>query len=162
MGVTSGHIDTHLLHIEPGLIIQELFPHNKEQRGTTEMKFMTAWGELLFVGCRNSHGVCLGSNGEHLEGSQETATMLHDKFFHNLKKISLSLAKASTFPNLRFDFFVDIEGGGWVLNEIETLSDCGSYSDYLLTKVTERYAHLSTETLQDAAESASDRMKIAS
>lgn len=132
MGVTSGSIDTHLLHIEPGLIIQELFPHNKEQRGPTEMKFMTAWGELLFVGCRNSHGVCLGSNGEHLEGSKETAIMLHDKFFHKLKKISLSLAKASTFPNLRFDFFIDIESGEWVLNEIETLADCRSYSAYLL------------------------------
>jgi hypothetical protein len=132
MGVTSGNIDTHLLHIQPGLIIQELFPHNKEQRGPTEMKFMTAWGELLFVGCRNSHGVCLGSNGEHLEGSQETAILLQDKFFHKLKKTSLSLAKASTFPNLRFDFFVDIESGEWVLNEIETLADCRSYSYYLL------------------------------
>jgi hypothetical protein len=132
MGVTSGNIDTHLLHIEAGLIIQELFPHNKEQRGPTEMKYMTAWGELLFVGCRNSHGVCLGSNGEYLEGSQETAIILHDKFFLQLKKIALSLAKASTFPNLRLDFFVDIESGEWVLNEIETLADCRSYSAYLL------------------------------
>jgi hypothetical protein len=132
MGVTSGNIDTHLLHIEPGLIIQELFPHNKEQRGPSEMKYMTAWGELLFVGCRNSHGVCLGSNGEYLEGSKETAIMLQYKFFHKLKKISLSLAKASTFPNLRFDFFVDIKSEEWVLNEIETLADCRSYSDYLL------------------------------
>lgn len=132
MGVTSGSIDTHLLHIELGLIIQELFPHNKGQRGPTEMKYMTAWGELLFVGCRNSHGVCLGSNGEYLEGNQETAKILHDKFFHNLKKIALSMAKASTFPNLRFDFFVDIESGEWVLNEIETLADCRSYSKYLL------------------------------
>ena len=139
MGVTSGNIDTHLLHIEPGLIIQELFPHNKEQRGPTEMKFMTAWGELLFVGCRNSYGVCLGSNGEHLEGSQETAIMLHDKFFKKLKKIALSLAKSSTFPNLRFDFFVDIESGEWVLNEIETLADCRSYSDYLLEYTGEFY-----------------------
>jgi hypothetical protein len=132
MGVTSGSIDTHLLHIEPGLIIQELFPHNKQQRGPTEMKYMTAWGELLFVGCRNSRGVCLGNNGEHLEGNQETATILHDNFFHKLKEIALSLAKASTFPNLRFDFFVDIESGEWVLNEIETLADCRSYSKYLL------------------------------
>ena len=139
MGVTSGNIDTHLLHIEPGLIIQELFPHNKEQRGPTEMKFMTAWGELLFVGCRNSRGVCLGSNGEHLEGSQETAIILHDKFFHKLKKIALSLAKSSTFPNLRFDFFVDIDSGEWVLNEIETLADCRSYSDYLLENTGEFY-----------------------
>ena len=139
MGVTSGNIDTHLLHIEPGLIIQELFPHHKEQRGPTEMKYMTAWGELLFVGSRNSQGVCLGSNGEHLEGSQETAIMLKDKFFNKLKKIALSLAKASSFPNLRFDFFVDIESGKWVLNEIETLADCRSYSGYLLENTGEFY-----------------------
>ncbi|MDH5370204.1 MAG: hypothetical protein OEW99_09275 [Gammaproteobacteria bacterium] len=139
MGVTSGNIDTHLLHIEPGLIIQALFPHNKKQRGPTEMKYITAWGELLFVGCRNSHGVCLGGDGEHLEGRQETATMLHDKFFHKLKIIALSLAKASTFPNLRFDFFVDIESGEWVLNEIETIADCRSYSDYLLEYTGEFY-----------------------
>ncbi len=132
MGITSGNIDTHLRHIEPGLIIQELFPHNKEQRGPTEMKYITAWGELLFVGCRNSNGVCLGSNGEYLEGAKETAIILQDKFFHKLKKISLSLAKSSTFPNLRFDFFVDMKSGKWVLNEIETLADCRSYSDYLL------------------------------
>jgi hypothetical protein len=132
MGVTSGNIDTHLRHIEPGLIIQELFPHHEDQRGPTEMKYITAWGELLFVGCRNSHGVFLGSNGEYLEGSKETAMMLQDKFFHKLKKVSLSLAKASTFPNLRFDFFVDIKSGEWVLNEIETLADCRSYSTYLL------------------------------
>jgi hypothetical protein len=132
MGITCGNIDTHLRHIEPGLIIQELFPHNKAQRGPTEMKYITAWGELLFVGCRNSNGVCLGSKGEYLEGSQKTAKMLQDIFFRKLKKISLSMAKSSTFPNLRFDFFVDIKSGEWVLNEIETLADCRSYSDYLL------------------------------
>lgn len=132
MGITCGNIDTHLRHIEPGLIIQELFHHNKAQRGPTEMKYMTAWGELLFVGCRNSDEVCLGSNGEYLEGNQETAKDLYEKFFHKLKEISLSMARASTFPNLRFDFFVDIQSGEWVLNEIETLADCRSYSDYLL------------------------------
>lgn len=139
MGITSGTIDTHLRHIEAGLIIQELFPHDKEQRGPTEMKYITAWGELLFVGCRNRNGVCLGSNGEHLEGSNETAKILHDTFFHELKKTSLSLARASTFPNLRFDFFVDIKSGKWVLNEIETLADCRSYSAYLLEHTGEFY-----------------------
>ena len=132
MGITSGNIDTHLRHIAPGLIIQELFPHQKKQRGPAEMKYITAWGELLFVGCRNSNGVCLGSNGEYLEGNKETAMILQNKFFHKLKKISLSMAKASTFPNLRFDFFVDLKSDEWVLNEIETLADCRSYSDYIL------------------------------
>lgn len=132
LGVTSGDIDTHLRHIEPGLIIQELFPHDKEQKGPIEMKYFTAWGELLFVGCRNAKGVCLGKGGEYLEGDLETAHILQDKFFLKLKKTALSLAKASIFPNLRMDFFVDIKSGEWVLNEIETLADCSSYPDYLL------------------------------
>ena len=132
LGVTSGDIDTHLRHIQPGLIIQALFPHDKAQLGPTEMKFNTAWGELLYVGCRNAKGVCLGKSGEHLEGDQETAHDLQEVFFEKLKKIALSLARASTFPNLRLDFFVDINSGEWVLNEIETLADCRSYPNYIL------------------------------
>jgi hypothetical protein len=132
LGMTCGDIDTHLQHIKPGLIIQELFPHDANARGPTEMKFMTAWGELLFVGCRNSKGVCLGSNGEYLEGDSDVARVLFDKFFQPLKEVALSLARSSTFPNLRCDFFVDIESGRWVLNETETLADCRSYSEYLL------------------------------
>ena len=139
LGVTCGDIDTHLRHIEPGLIIQELFPHDINERGPTEMKFMTAWGELLFVGCRNSKGVCLGSNGEYLEGDKKVASVLFDKFFQPLKNATLSLARASTFPNLRCDFFVDIESGRWVLNETETLADCRSYSEYLLKNTGEFY-----------------------
>ena len=69
--MTCGDIDTHLQHIKPGLIIQELFRHDANAKGPTEMKFMTAWGELLFVGSRNSKGVCLGSNGEYLEGDSD-------------------------------------------------------------------------------------------
>ena len=132
LGVTSGTIDTHLRHIEPGLIIQELFPHDKKQRGPTEMKYFTAWGELLFMGCRNGKGVHLGTGGEYLEGDLETAHVLQDNFFLKLKKTALSLARASTFPNLRMDFFVDIKSGKWVLNEIETLADCRSHPDYIL------------------------------
>lgn len=132
LGVACGDIDTHLRHIDPGLIIQELFPHDRNERGPTEMKFMTAWGELLFVGCRNSKGVCLGSNGEYLEGDNKVARVLFDKFFQPLKEAALSLARSSTFPNLRCDFFVDMESGRWVLNETETLADCRSYSEYLL------------------------------
>jgi hypothetical protein len=49
------------------------------------------------------------------------------------------IGKSFNFPNLRFDFFVDIEGGGWVLNEIETLTGCRSYSDYLLENTGEFY-----------------------
>ena len=139
LGVTCGDIDTHLSHIEPGLIIQELFPHDRDERGPTEMKFMTAWGELLFIGCRNSKGVCLGSNGEYLEGDSKVASILLDKFFQPLKDTSLSLARSSTFPNLRCDFFVDIESGRWVLNETETLDDCNKYSEYLLKNTGEFY-----------------------
>tara|TARA_B110000967_G_scaffold166795_1_gene175009 strand:- start:449 stop:1546 length:1098 start_codon:yes stop_codon:yes gene_type:complete len=139
LGVTCGDIDTHLSHIEPGLIIQELFPHDRDERGPTEMKFMTAWGELLFIGCRNSKDVCLGSSGEYLEGDSKVASILLDKFFQPLKDTSLSLARSSTFPNLRCDFFVDIESGRWVLNETETLADCNSYSEYLLKNTGEFY-----------------------
>jgi hypothetical protein len=96
------------------------------------LEILTAWEELLFVGCRNSHGVCLGSHKEYLESSKEMAMMLQDKFFHKLKKVSLALPKASTFPNLRLEFFIDNKSGEWVLNEIETLADCRSYSTYLL------------------------------
>ena len=74
--MTCGDIDTHLQHIKPGLIIQELFSHDANARGPTEMKFMTAWGELLFVGSRNSKGVCLGSNGEYLEGDSDVICTL--------------------------------------------------------------------------------------
>ncbi|MBC8292602.1 MAG: hypothetical protein H8E45_05480 [Proteobacteria bacterium] len=139
LGTTSGNIDTHLRHIQPGLIIQELFPHDQEQRGPTEMKFNTAWGELLYVGCRNSKGVCLGKDGEHLEGDLGLAHVLQALFFENLKGMALSLARASTFPNLRFDFFVDIESGEWVLNEIATLADCRSYPNYILATTGEFY-----------------------
>jgi len=132
LGVTSGNIDTHLRHIQPGLIIQSLFPHDKAQQGPTEMKFNTAWGELLYVGCRNAKGVCLGNSGEHLEGDKELACDLQERFFETLKRVSLSLARASTFPNLRLDFFVDLMSGEWVLNEIETLADCRSYPNYIL------------------------------
>lgn len=103
------------------------------------MKFITAWGELLFVGCRNANGVCLGNDGEYLEGPLEPALILRDKFFHVLKKITLCLAKASTFPNLRFDFFVDIKSGEWVLSEVETLADCRTYPAYLLQNIGEFY-----------------------
>jgi len=140
LGVTCGNIDTHLRHIKSGLIIQEMFPHDKNEIGPTEMKYMTAWGELLFVGCRNGKDVCLGSDGDFLEGDHEFARFLFDKFFQPLKKNALSLAKASTFPNLRCDFFVDIKSGRWVLNEIETLADCRSYSDNLLKNTGEFYS----------------------
>jgi len=140
LGVTCGDIGTHLRHIEPGLIIQELFPHDRNERGPTEMKYITAWGELLLVGCRNGKGVCLGSDGESLEGDSKVARRLFDRFFRPLKETALSLARASTFPNLRCDFFVDIESGRWVLNEIETLADCRSYSAYLLKKTGEFYS----------------------
>ncbi len=132
LGITSGSIDTHLLHIEPGLIIQALFPHDKDKRGPIEMKFNTAWGELLYVGCRNAQGVCLDNQGDYLEGERETAKLLKAFFFEELKTTALSLARASTYPNLRFDFFVEINTGVWVLNEIETLADCRSYPDYIL------------------------------
>ncbi|MCW8931292.1 MAG: hypothetical protein OQL19_13765 [Gammaproteobacteria bacterium] len=132
LGVTSGHIDTHLRHIDSGLTIQALFPHDKSQQGPTEMKFNTAWGELLYVGCRNAQNICLGNKGEHLEGDRQMAQILKEQFFEKLKKTALALARASTFPNLRIDFFVDINSGQWVLNEIETLADCRSYPHYIL------------------------------
>lgn len=132
LGVTSGDIDTHLRHIEPGLIIQDMFPHDKNQKGPLEMKYITAWGELLFVACRNGNGVFLGCEGEYLEGAMETAEILRQKFFHTLKTTALSLSRSSTFPNLRFDFFVDINSEEWVLNEIETIADCRSYPKSLL------------------------------
>ena len=74
----------------------------------------------------------IGSNGEHLEGDREMAETLKSLFFEDLKKTALSLARASTFPNLRIDFFVDINSGQWVLNEIETLADCRTYPHYIL------------------------------
>ena len=139
LGVTSGTIDTHLRYIEPGLVVQELFPHDKSQRGPIEMKYFTAWGELLFVGCRNGNGVHFGRDGEHLEGDSKSGSILHETFFHDLKKVALSLARASTYPNLRCDFFVDIESGKWVLNETETLADCRSHSGYLLNNTGKFY-----------------------
>ena len=132
IGVTSGNIDTHLRHIKPGLMIQALFPHDSTELGPIEMKFNTAWGDLLYVGCRNTDEISLGSQGEHLEGNKEIANKLQDIFFEKLKKIALSIARASTFPNLRIDFFVDLKSGEWVLNEIETLADCRSYPNYVL------------------------------
>ena len=132
MGTTSGNIDTHLRHIKPGLMIQALFPHDSVELGPIEMKFNTAWGELLYVGCRNTNEICLGSQGERLEGNKEIAKALEDIFFQKLKRVALSIARASTFPNLRVDFFVDLKSGEWVLNEVETLADCRSYPSYIL------------------------------
>jgi hypothetical protein len=129
---TVGKIDTHLSDIEPGLIIQTLFSHPKEVRGPIEMKFFTAWGELLFVGLRNGGGVCLGKEGEYLKGDRDTFDALHRMFFHELKKNTLALARASTVPNLRCDFFVDIRSGSWVLNEMALLPDVSSYPGYIL------------------------------
>ncbi len=139
LGVTSGDIDTHLRHIQPGLIVQDLFPHNKAQRGPIEMKFNTAWGKLLYVGCRNAKEVCLGTKGECLKGDQKIASDLRKMFFKPLKMIALALARASTFPNLRLDFFVDIRTGRWVFNEIETLADCRSYPSSILENIGKFY-----------------------
>jgi hypothetical protein len=139
LNVTSGNIDTHLRHINSGIVIQDLFPHDKNQRGPIEMKFFTAWGELLFVGCRNGEGICFGNNGELLEGKGESAQILYDTFFHDLKKVALALSRSSTFPNLRCDFFVDTQSEKWVLNEVETLADCRTYPQYLLKNTGEFY-----------------------
>ena len=139
LNVTSGNIDTHLRHIEPGIIIQDLFPHEKKELGPVEMKFFTAWGEILFVGCRNGEDICFGHNGEFLEGERANAKILYDSFFNELKDVALALARASTFPNLRCDFFVDPESGNWVLNEVETLADCRTYPNYLLKNTGEFY-----------------------